>query len=79
MLVEIGVGDSYGAGFEYAKPERLAELTNDLKTYYPHNLPGFLPAGSYTDDTQMSIGLAEHILSGEAFTHELLADRFVAT
>lgn len=79
MLVEIAVGDSFGAGFEFAKPERLAELKNDLSTYYPHNLPGHLPPGSYTDDTQMSIALAEHIVSDAPFTHELLADRFVDT
>ena len=79
MLVEIALGDSFGAGFEFAKPERLAELKNDLSTYYPHNLPGYLPPGSYTDDTQMSIALAEHIVEGSEWSHEALADRFVDT
>lgn len=79
MLLEIGLGDAYGAGFEFAKPERLAELKNDLSQYYPHNLPGNLPPGSYTDDTQMSIALAEHILEDSPWTHEALADRFVTT
>lgn len=77
MLIEIGIGDAYGAGFEFAKPERLLELTNDLKQYYRHNLPGFLPPGSYTDDTQMSIAIAEHILSGKPWEVEILADKFV--
>lgn len=79
MLIEIAIGDAYGGGFEFAKPERLAELKNDLSQYYPHNLPGHLPAGSYTDDTQMSIALAEHILDGSPWTHKALADRFVDT
>lgn len=79
MLVEIMIGDSYGAGFEFAKPERLVQLKNDLSTYYPHNLPGHLPAGSYTDDTQMSIAIAEHIVSDSPWTKEALAERFVAT
>lgn len=79
MLVNIAIGDAYGAGFEFAKPKRLAELNNDLSTYYPHNLPGHLPAGSYTDDTQMSMALAEHIVEGSPWTHEALANRFVMT
>lgn len=83
MLVELAIGDSYGAGFEFAKPERLAELTNDLNTYYPHNLPGHLPAGSYTDDTQMSIGVSEHLLATDTINPETiamqLANRWVDT
>lgn len=79
MLVEIAIGDAYGAGFEFAKPLRLLELTNDLSTYYKHNLPGHLPAGSYTDDTQMSIAIAEHIISDSSWTKEALAERFVTT
>lgn len=79
MLVEIAIFDSYGAGFEFAKPKRLAQLKNDLSTYYPHNLPGHLPPGSYTDDTQMSIAITEHILENYPWTKESLAERFVAT
>lgn len=78
MLIEIAIGDSYGAGFEFAKPERLAQLKNDLSVFYPHNLPGHLPAGSYTDDTQMSIALAEHMIADEPWTREALAERFVS-
>lgn len=81
MLVELAIGDAYGAGFEFAKPNRLLEITNDLKTYYKHNLPGHLPAGSYTDDTQMSIGLSEFLLENEAYGPDtlplLLANKWV--
>lgn len=79
MLVKIAIGDAYGAGFEFAKPKRLEEIKNDLSTYYPHNLPGHLPAGSFTDDTQMSTGITEHIVEGSKWTPEALADRFVDT
>lgn len=72
MLVEIAIGDAMGAGFEFAKPERLAQLKNDLSTYYPHNLPGHLPAGSYTDDTQMSIGITEYLLETNHFGPDTL-------
>ena len=78
MMLEIGVGDSYGAGFEFAKPERLAQIKNDLSIYYPHNLPGHLPPGSYTDDTQMSIAIAEILLmSRKHWNIEEIADKFV--
>jgi ADP-ribosylglycohydrolase len=79
MLVEIAVGDSYGAGFEFAKPDILAVRKNDLSTYYPHSLPGHLPPGSYTDDTQMSVALAEAIINNDPWNHKTLAERFVQT
>jgi len=77
MLLEIAVGDAYGAGFEFASKDRLKELNNDLKQYYPHNLPGHLPPGSYTDDTQMSIAISEMILNDTPWTVENLAQKFV--
>lgn len=77
MLTEIAIGDAYGAGFEFATKERLAQIPNDLTTYYKHNLPGAFPAGSYTDDTQMSIAIVELMLSGKAFTVENVAEKFV--
>ena len=76
MLLELAVGDAYGAGFEYAD-RRLIEERNDLTCYVKHPRHGMLP-GSYTDDTQMSIAVAEAIVSGEPWTPGLLADRFVA-
>src|SRR5262245_49138882 len=76
MLVEIAVGDAYGAGFEYA-PERLVRERNDLSGYVAHPTHALRP-GCYTDDTQMSIAVAEAILSGERWTPALLARHFVA-
>jgi len=77
MLVEISLGDAFGSGFEFAKPEILATRKNDLTQYYPHNLPGHLPAGSYSDDTQMSIAIAEALIEYDRWTPLGLADRFV--
>lgn len=64
MLVELAIGDAYGAGFEFTSAQKRKDkkLKNDLSQYYPHNLPGHLPAGSYTDDTQMSLAVAETLL-----------------
>lgn len=79
MLVELAIGDAYGAGFEFASDEFVAEH-NTLKRYLPHPKDGsVLPAGSYTDDTQMSIAIAERILAGGPYTAETFADDFVAT
>jgi ADP-ribosylglycohydrolase len=77
MLVELSLGDAYGCGYEFAKPDILAVRKNDLSQYYPHNLPGYLMAGSYSDDTQMSIAITEALLENSPWTHEDLAERFV--
>lgn len=76
MLLEIGVFDAYGACFEYNKPNYIAEH-NTLKSYVPHfNHPGIRP-GQYTDDTQMSIAIAEVMLSDNEWSTKVLADKFV--
>lgn len=74
MLLEIAVGDAYGAGFEFSSREKI-HRHNDLSRYVGHDL-GF-SAGHYTDDTQMSIAVAEVLLengentdpSRETFAH----------
>lgn len=62
MLLDIAIADAYGAGFEFAKPDVLARRPNDFTRYFRHNLDDNLP-GMYTDDTQMSIGLARWLLT----------------
>ena len=75
MLVESAVGDAYGAGFEYADP-RFTAANNTADGYVQH--PRFsLRPGSYTDDTQMTIAVAEVLVSGEPWTADTLADAFV--
>ena len=75
MLVELAVGDAYGAGFEYA-PAGFVREHNTLSGYVRHPRHGISP-GCYTDDTQMSLALAETILADEPWTAEVLAERFV--
>lgn len=75
MLIELAIGDAYGAGFEYADPTP-PDRVNDLSRYVKHPRHP-LPPGSYTDDTQMSLAIAEAIVSGEPWTREMLARRFV--
>jgi ADP-ribosylglycohydrolase len=75
MLVELAVGDAYGAGFEYAAPEFVRQH-NTLARYVRHPRHRILP-GCYTDDTQMSLAVAEALVSGERWTPAHLAERFV--
>ncbi len=77
MLLELAIGDAYGAGFEYADPE-IVKSDNNLSQYVQHPRHKLIP-GSYTDDTQMSIAIAETILSQKPWTPETLADAFVTT
>ena len=76
MLVELAIGDAYAAAFEFVD----AELTREhqLGDYARHPRHP-LALGRYTDDTQMSIAVAELIVSGAPFTRENLADGFVQT
>jgi ADP-ribosylglycohydrolase len=76
MLLELAVGDAYGAGFEYAAPEAV-RAHNKAAYYVQHPRHRGTRPGMYTDDTQMSLAIAEAIVSGERWTPENLAERFV--
>ena len=75
MLLELAVGDAYGAGFEYVDPALVAR-ENTLAGYVRHPRHAIAP-GCYTDDTQMSLAIAETLVSGRAWTAEVLAAAFV--
>jgi ADP-ribosyl-[dinitrogen reductase] hydrolase len=77
MLLEIAVGDAYGAGMEYVEDAYTLEH-NHLGSYVAHPRHQIAP-GAYTDDTQLSIAIAEAILDYAPWTKDELADRFVAT
>nr|WP_042197872.1 ADP-ribosylglycohydrolase family protein [Kibdelosporangium sp. MJ126-NF4]CEL22865.1 ADP-ribosylglycohydrolase [Kibdelosporangium sp. MJ126-NF4]CTQ90005.1 ADP-ribosylglycohydrolase [Kibdelosporangium sp. MJ126-NF4] len=75
MLVELAVGDAYGAAFEYA-PRAFVEARNTLEGYAQHGTHSGIWPGRYTDDTQMTIAVAEALVSGEEWTPLNLASRF---
>ena len=75
MLVELAVGDAYGAGFEYVSAERVRRH-NDLSGYHAHPRHANAP-GRYTDDTQMSLAVAEALVDGLDWTPLTLASKFV--
>jgi ADP-ribosyl-[dinitrogen reductase] hydrolase len=75
MLLELAIGDAYGAGFEFVD-EKIIEQHNNLSGYLKHPLHDIRP-GCYTDDTQMSLAVAEAIISQKTWKPELLATKFV--
>lgn len=75
MLVELAIGDAYGAAFEYA-PVPFVKAYNNLAGYVQHPRHG-IPPGCYTDDTQMSLAIVDAMLSDEPWTPLLLANHFV--
>ena len=76
MLVELAIGDAYGAGFEYASAA-FVQKHNTLTAYASHPRHAIAP-GAYTDDTQMTIAVVEAMLSPAPWTPQLLAHHFVA-
>lgn len=79
MLLEIALGDAYGRPFEFNAPEFVKKY-NTGQQYLMRNMdePEEL-FGTYTDDTQMSIALAEHILNKRVFSLDSVASSFVNT
>lgn len=76
MLLEIAIGDAYGAAFEFANLDYI-KPRNDSKTFHKHPWHKLKP-GCYTDDTQMSIAVAEVLLMEESeWTSENFAMKFV--
>lgn len=71
MLLRIAQGDAYALAVEYVSREKHSQLFDDvLKFEKFHRHPVFLhsnlSAGSYSDDTQMSISVAETLIANEA-------------
>jgi len=63
MFLELALGDAYGAGFEFSPPAKIARLNTGL-AYAAHDL-GEIAPGRYTDDTQMSVAVAEALLAAD--------------
>jgi ADP-ribosylglycohydrolase len=76
VLVELAVGDAYGAAFEYVPASVVAEH-NDVDGYRAHPRHTDVVPGGYTDDTQMTLAIAELLVDGAEWTPPVLADKFV--
>jgi len=73
MLLEIAIGDAYGAPFEFAERSVLDRL-NTLR-YASHGYS--MRSGRYTDDAQMSIAVAELLLAPADLGGDAFAEAFV--
>lgn len=76
MLLELAIGDAYGAGFEYADTQLIRQF-NNLSHYVQHPRHTGIRPGMYTDDTQMSIAIAELIVESAEWTPPVIAQKFV--
>lgn len=78
MLLEIAVGDALGAGYEFNDPAIERHRADLLHGYVQHPKHTGLAPGMYTDDTQMSVGTAEAVLSGDPWTPATLVRHWLA-
>lgn len=80
MLLRIAQGDAFAAAVEYVKRKEHAELYSRIElfeTYEQHPTHRGLRPGMYTDDTQMSIAVAEALIQHpDDMTNESFAERF---
>lgn len=77
MILEVAIGDAYGSGFEFV-PNEVIEKENNLEKYYGSRIDN-LKAGQYTDDTQMTLAIAELMLSKEEWTKKNIIKYFLKT
>lgn len=76
MLVEMAIADAYGAGREFAPPE-FVRVTNDGRSYVQNPRFPDLTPGRYTDDTQMTLGVTQWLLSKAPRNQLGVASHFV--
>lgn len=71
VAVGAAVGDALGMPLEFGPPRPIDTFVHEM-------LPGRIPAGSFTDDTEMALALAESLLAYRPLDPTDLAQRFVA-
>lgn len=77
MLIETAIADAFGAGYEF-NDIGLAKFGGKVDAgYIQHPRHKGLRPGMYTDDTQMSIALAECIVSGDKWTQYNIVKHFL--
>lgn len=69
--VGAAVGDALGMPLEFRAPSPPDRLVSEMR-------PGRLPAGSFTDDTEMALALADSLLAHFPLDGSDLSQRFVA-
>lgn len=75
-MLGIAIGDAFGAAYENLPRTEVKRIFDPTKYTKNPLFEDHIP-GTYTDDTQMSIAVAESISSGKEFTTQTLANNFV--
>lgn len=76
MLLVIAMADAYGAGFEFTETDYIED--NHSLTKYHQPWLEKRPAGSYTDDTQMTLAICELMLNEDKpWDKQLVAEYFL--
>lgn len=71
VAVGAAVGDALGMPLEFGPARPLDSLVREM-------IPGRLPAGSFTDDTEMALALAQSLLAHRPLDGADLAQRFLS-
>jgi ADP-ribosylglycohydrolase len=75
MLLELAISDAYGASFEYSHLGHIEK--HNTGVYYSKHPRHNIAPGFYTDDTQMTLAIAEMLVDDERWNIKTLADKFV--
>lgn len=73
MLLEIAIGDAFGACYEWIDKW---EFLDKIELKYKAVAPSLVKPGNYTDDTQMTLAIAEAMVEGVEWTPWNLAHKF---
>jgi ADP-ribosylglycohydrolase len=76
MLLEMSIGDAYGCCFEWTD-RWIIRNKNKLKYITLEENPSLIKPGNYTDDTQMSLAIAELMLEYTEWDDSIIAKKFV--
>ncbi len=78
MLYELAIADAYGASFEFTDSKFISKNNKMRYLRHPKRDHENIMSGQYTDDTQMSLAVAELMLESDMIiTQEDFAARFV--
>ena len=73
MLLEIAIGDAFGACYEWMEKSFILPR---IELKYKAIAPSLVKPGNYTDDTQMTLAIAESMVEGVEWTPYNLAHKF---
>lgn len=80
-LIGSAIGDALGMPLEFLKPEDIQRRYGNVTEYLtpdPEHACGHLHKGQYTDDTQLTLALAESLIEAKGFDPEAFKKKLIA-